>query len=218
MSEIVGQDRVVAALTSAVRARRLAHGLLFIGPDSVGRETTARALARGLLCDKRGTVDAVVPVGCGNCRGCRRVQAGTHPDVHVVLSEAEAVARGVAEFDGKKARPSVEIKIDAIRDVCRLLPQRPYEGPTRVVIVVDGGKNGRRRRENIQSASGSTSQATTPAVPRAATTSSGRHQPALQPMSSSGRSRGGAQSSTRNRASRARNGAQRCRCRHARAW
>jgi DNA polymerase-3 subunit delta' len=149
MSEIVGQDRVVAALTSAVRARRLAHGLLFIGPDGVGRETTARLLARGLLCDKRGGADAVVPFGCGQCRGCRRAQAGTHPDVHVVLSEAESVARGITEFDGKKARPSVEIKIDAIRDVCRLLPQRPYEGPTRVVIVVDAHRMNERAQNAL---------------------------------------------------------------------
>ena len=149
MSEIVGQDRVVAALTSAVRAQRLAHGLLFVGPDSVGRETTARALARGLLCDKRGSAAAVVPFGCGACRNCRRVQAGTHPDVHVVLSEAEAVARGLAEPDGKKARPSVEIKIDAIRDVCRVLPQRPYEGGTRVVIVVDAHRMNERAQNAL---------------------------------------------------------------------
>jgi DNA polymerase III delta' subunit len=149
MSEIAGQDRVVAALTQAVRAQRLAHGLLFIGPDSVGRETTARALARGLLCDLRGTATAVVPFGCGSCRGCRRVQAGTHPDVHVVLSEAEAVARGLAEPDGKKARPSVEIKIDAIRDTCRILPQRPYEGATRVVIVVDAHRMNERAQNAL---------------------------------------------------------------------
>jgi hypothetical protein len=77
------------------------------------------------------------------------VQAGTHPDVHVVLSEAEAVARGLAEPDGKKARPSVEIKIDAIRDTCRILPQRPYEGATRVVIVVDAHRMNERAQNAL---------------------------------------------------------------------
>jgi DNA polymerase-3 subunit delta' len=149
MGLIVGQDRVVAALTAAVRSRRLAHGLLFLGPDSVGREATARALARGLLCDRRGGPDAVVPFGCGVCRGCRRVDNGMHPDVTIVLSEAEAVSRGLAEPDGKKARPSPEIKIDAIREVCRQLPQRPYEGRTRIVIVVDAHRMNERAQNAL---------------------------------------------------------------------
>jgi DNA polymerase III delta' subunit len=147
MSVIVGQDRVVAALTQAVRSRRLAHGLLFLGPDSVGREATARALARGLLCDRRGGA-AVVPFGCGVCRGCRRVEGGSHPDVHVVMSEAEAVARGLAQPDGKK-KPSVEIRIDAIREICRQLPQRPYEGRTRIVIVVDAHRMNERAQNAL---------------------------------------------------------------------
>jgi DNA polymerase-3 subunit delta' len=135
--EVIGQDRVVAALASALRAGRLAHALLFIGPPGVGRETTARALARGLLCERRDTPAAAVPFGCGACRACRRVVAGTHPDVLVVMSEAEAVSRGLAEPDPGKARPSAEIRIDAIRELCRQLPRRPYEGRARVVIVVD---------------------------------------------------------------------------------
>ncbi len=149
MGVIVGQDRVVAALTAAVLARRLAHGLLFVGPDSVGREATARALARGLLCEKRDTDGVAVPFGCSACRACRRVDAGTHPDLHLVLTEAEAVARGLAEPDSKKARPSTEIKIDAVRDICRILPQRPYESRTRVVIVVDAHRMNERAQNAL---------------------------------------------------------------------
>jgi DNA polymerase-3 subunit delta' len=146
--DVIGQDRVVRALRAALQANRLAHALLFIGPAGVGRETTARALARGLLCERRGTPSAVLPFGCGSCRACRRVEGGTHPDVLVVMSEAEAVARGLADADDKKARPSVEIKIDAIRDVGRQLPRRPYEGRARVVIVVDA----HRMNEKAQNA------------------------------------------------------------------
>ncbi|MDP2341121.1 MAG: DNA polymerase III subunit delta' [Deltaproteobacteria bacterium] len=136
---VIGQDRAVAALTAAVRTNRLAHGLLFAGPTGVGRETCARALARGLLCEKRGSADERLPFGCGSCRACRRVEHGTHPDVTVVMSEAEAVSRGMAEPEGK-ARPSVEIKIDAIRAFAQTLQKRPYEGRNRVAVVVDAHK------------------------------------------------------------------------------
>jgi DNA polymerase-3 subunit delta' len=133
---VVGQDRVLGALRSALATDRLAHGLLFVGPDGVGREKTARLLARGLLCDRRGTGDDAIPFGCGECRACRRAEAGTHPDLRVVMSEAEAVARGLASPDGK-ARPSAEIKIDAVRELGLSLLRRPYEGKASIAIIVD---------------------------------------------------------------------------------
>ena len=136
---VIGQERAVAALRAAVTADRLAHGLLFVGPTGVGRETCARSLACGLLCEKRGTADETLPFGCGSCRACRRVESGTHPDVNVIMSEAEAVARGLGEPEGK-ARPSVEIKIDAIRVFAQTLQKRPYEGRNRIAIVVDAHK------------------------------------------------------------------------------
>ena len=136
---VVGQDRVVASLTSALTTDRLAHGLLFVGPDGVGREHTARSLARGLLCELRGTPTEVRPFGCGECRACRRAMSGSHPDLHVIMSEAELVARGLEKPDGK-ARPSPEIKIDAVRDLGQKLLQRPYEAQSRVAIVVDAHK------------------------------------------------------------------------------
>jgi DNA polymerase-3 subunit delta' len=146
-ASVVGQDRAVAALTAALRTDRLAHGLLFVGPDGVGREKTARSLARGLLCEQRGTSAEVLPFGCGACRACRRVDSGSHPDLHVVMSEAEGVARGLAQPDGK-ARPSAEIKIDAVRELGQRLLQRPYEGKSSVAIIVDA----HRMNEKAQNA------------------------------------------------------------------
>lgn len=144
---VFGQDRAVAALTAALRTDRLAHGLLFVGPDGVGREKTARSLARGLLCELRGTPTEVLPFGCGVCRACRRADSGSHPDLHVVMSEAEGVARGLVQPDGK-ARPSAEIKIDAVRELGQRLLQRPYEGKSSVAVIVDA----HRMNEKAQNA------------------------------------------------------------------
>lgn len=133
---VIGQDRAVKALSSSMKSDRLAHGLLFSGPVGVGKETCARGLACGLLCELRGTPNEQLPFGCGTCRACRRVDSGAHPDVTVVMSEAEGVARGLQQPEGK-ARPSPDIKVDAIRAFAQTLQKRPYEGKNRVAIVVD---------------------------------------------------------------------------------
>jgi DNA polymerase-3 subunit delta' len=63
------------------------------------------------------------------------------------MSEAEAVARGLEKPDGK-ARPSAEIKIDAVRELGLRLLRRPYEGRASVAIIVDA----HRMNEKAQNA------------------------------------------------------------------
>ncbi len=132
---LLGQARVVRFLSHAVAAGRLPHALLFLGPQGSGRETAARGLAAGLLCERRGHTEAL-PFGCGACRACRRIATGTHPDVHVLVSEAESVRRGLGDPDGKR-KPSVDIKVDQVRELARVLRLKPYEGGARVAVVVD---------------------------------------------------------------------------------
>ncbi|RWX46529.1 DNA polymerase III, delta subunit [Candidatus Electrothrix aarhusensis] len=42
-SSIIGQLKAVNLLTRALNGNRLAHGYLFVGPEGVGKTTTARA-------------------------------------------------------------------------------------------------------------------------------------------------------------------------------
>lgn len=130
---LLGHARVVRFLEQAMRSSRLGHALLFLGPAGVGRETCARLLAAGLLCDEGR--DAL-PFGCGECRGCRRVLAGAHPDVQLMLPEADAVARGLLEPEGKR-QPSREIRVAQVRELNRVMRMKPYEGRARVAIIVD---------------------------------------------------------------------------------
>jgi DNA polymerase-3 subunit delta' len=135
---IEGQPRVTDALRRAVSSGRLGHGLLFSGAKGSGREKTAVALAAGLVCELGGerraaAGDVNVPFGCGACRACRRALAGNHPDVHLVLPEAEAVRRGLAQADSKK-KPSPDILVDTVRELALRLRRPAFEnGP-----VVDG--------------------------------------------------------------------------------
>src|SRR6476620_9756347 len=79
LDDIFGQDAAIEQLRRSYLADRLPHGLLFAGPVGVGKATTARALATLFLCEK--------PKGdkpCGKCESCRAMEAGSHPDCHVV--------------------------------------------------------------------------------------------------------------------------------------
>ena len=112
LSEIVGQGSAVARLRKAMAMGRLPHALLFCGPDGVGRETTARALAAAMLCANAGGDPANGPIDhCGDCNDCRMMQAGMHPDFHPIYKE-------LAAYHPKpevRERVMQELSIDVIR-------------------------------------------------------------------------------------------------------
>jgi DNA polymerase-3 subunit delta' len=115
LGDVVGQEEAIGMLREGFGRARLHHSLLFVGPRGVGKHTTARALAGALLCE-RGGADA-----CGECVPCRRVIAGTHPDL--------------ASMELPDARR--ELSIDQVRLMQGALGRRPIAGTRRVVIVDD---------------------------------------------------------------------------------
>lgn len=70
---VIGHDRVISMLER--EAGTPAHAYLFTGPAGVGKATVARRFAATLLCDR----------GDAECH--RRVDAATHPDLHLVEPE-----------------------------------------------------------------------------------------------------------------------------------
>ncbi len=93
LDQIVGQERAVADLRKAMAAGRMPHGFIFAGPEGVGRQTMAAALAKVLLCEKMGTVpnSGTVPFSaCNDCPSCRMMDAGSHPDFNLVYKELAA--------------------------------------------------------------------------------------------------------------------------------
>lgn len=94
---IFGQAKAIHWIESAYLGDRLPHGLVFAGPEGVGKGTTAKALAGLFLCEKPKKARP-----CGACPSCKVFDAGNHPDYHEVyrqlirLEKKDVVAKDLA--------------------------------------------------------------------------------------------------------------------------
>lgn len=133
---VAGQVPVLRILAAALNNGRLSHGYLFLGPQGVGRELVARRLAAALLCTGRSTQQPPLPEDqvCGACTACTRVDRGLHPDVHLCLTEADLVRRGLVAWDEER-RPSTEIKVEQIRQLREAMRMTAFEGGWRIAII-----------------------------------------------------------------------------------
>jgi DNA polymerase III subunit gamma/tau len=65
LSEVIGQEHVTEPLRRALESGRVHHAYLFSGPRGCGKTSTARILARSLLCERGPTAHP-----CGECDFC----------------------------------------------------------------------------------------------------------------------------------------------------
>ena len=110
----IGNLKIVDRLRAKLRAERFPHGLIFSGPEGVGKHTCARMIAKALNCTKAATGDF-----CGECSSCRRIDSGTHPDVMTITVEEEAS----------------QIRIAQVRQILSMLDLKPLEGGSKVFLI-----------------------------------------------------------------------------------
>lgn len=74
--DVVGQEHVTRTLRNAIRAGRLAHAYLFVGPRGIGKTSLARIFAQAINCQTGPT-----ETPCGQCATCREIASGSNLDV-----------------------------------------------------------------------------------------------------------------------------------------
>ena len=110
-NELVGQNHVSRALTSALERGRLHHAYLFTGTRGVGKTTIARILAKCLNCET-----GVTSTPCEVCATCRAVNEGRFID----LIEIDAASR---------------TKVEDTRELLDNVPYAPTQGRFKVYLI-----------------------------------------------------------------------------------
>jgi len=130
---------LAAALDEALRTQR-GHALLVHGPQGIGQFELGLILAQSWLCEA-SPAGGPLRAACGHCASCHLVQARSHPDLLVLLPEAlreslgwDAADEGDAD-KASKAKPSKELKVEAIRGAVNFAQTTSARGRGKVVLL-----------------------------------------------------------------------------------
>jgi DNA polymerase-3 subunit delta' len=115
-------------LREAIRGGRIGHAYLLSGPQGVGKAAAALTFAQALCCTAEDRQDRSVP--CGQCRACRNVLRGAHPDVETFSLDTQAV---LADKPGRGST----LTIETVRRLRSSGAFFPLESDRRVLIIDD---------------------------------------------------------------------------------
>jgi len=112
---IKGQTGAVNYLRQSIKKEKIVSGYLFQGPSGVGKTLAASIFSSALNC-------RVAPgEGCGSCPDCRKVEDGSHSDVHFLAPCSK----------------SRQIVIDQIKELQRMVYLGSYSDNWKVFIIQD---------------------------------------------------------------------------------
>ncbi|MBS3975757.1 MAG: DNA polymerase III subunit delta' [Syntrophomonadaceae bacterium] len=116
-SRVIGQDQAIRQLKQGLITKRISHAYLFAGPEGVGKEKTAMALAAALNCARQNEGEA-----CGRCRNCMRLGTGNYPDFFFLQPKGTT------------------IRIEQIRGIQARLSLASFEGYYRIILIGEADK------------------------------------------------------------------------------
>ncbi len=122
-SEIIGHDAIKKNLADTVKSKKVSHAYIFDGPKGVGKQKTAIAFARAVLCENY-TSDL-----CGECNSCRLTHNLVHPDLKVLDLTIDE--------DGKQ---KASISVEAIRAFKQEVYLKPFYGGRKIYILENAEK------------------------------------------------------------------------------
>jgi DNA polymerase-3 subunit delta' len=117
---IAGQQQIKNQLMQISDSQQVAHGYLLEGPKGMRKTTLAKIFAQTLLCQKR------TDRPCDSCSSCIKANGGNHPDIQVMIFEADTIKRQdldhVIQWAYTKPYESQQ-KIMILQDIQKMTPQ-----------------------------------------------------------------------------------------------
>lgn len=120
---LIGHYQQWQFLKASANMQKLPHGLLFYGPEQLGKKTLALEFVKYLNCQS----ESLSQKPCRACRNCQEIQRETHPDLMIIGPQP-----------GKNSKfftDEGEITISQIRDLAWKLSLRPYSSDFKVAIL-----------------------------------------------------------------------------------
>jgi len=120
--KIIGHLEQRSRLYELYFADKLPTTMCFSGPAGTGKLMVAKELASLLLCETKNKKKSLKKFegGCGECRACRTVISGNHPDLHLV-----------------QCLQKEDSSVLKIRELLQAISLRSFAGQNRVVIFND---------------------------------------------------------------------------------
>ena len=132
----------IATQLKSLLAQR-GHAWLLAGPSGLGQFELALALVSAWLCEHPSAQG-----GCGQCSSCHAIEVHTHADLFVLMPELTQLDLGwtvidkapeetqvSSDGDGKKRKPSKEIKVEAMREAVEFAQRTNARGRGKAVLV-----------------------------------------------------------------------------------
>ncbi|MGL4666700.1 MAG: DNA polymerase III subunit delta' [Saezia sp.] len=116
---------------------RPGHAFLLTGATGLNQFDLALALAAAWLCEQP---DPATKMACGVCEGCHMFAAHTHPDLQVLLPQDLSILlewEGAADAseESKGAKPSREIRVEALRSMIEFTQRTPSRSKAQMVVI-----------------------------------------------------------------------------------
>jgi DNA polymerase III subunit delta' len=114
------QTQGAQLLQRSLARGRLGHAYLFSGDQLDELELLARTLAKTLNCQNPLKIKNAATDCCDECLSCRKIENGTHPDIHWTRPESK----------------SRVITIDQTRSLMQQIQLKPAEAEHKVAVIV----------------------------------------------------------------------------------
>jgi len=133
---LIGNTHITSFLEKSVANNKVGSAYIFLGPDNLGKTTTAVYFAKSLLCQRGEAGKFNLP--CGICPSCTAIRKEKNEDTstNLALDGENYLKNSHGDFHiVKKEKGKKNISVDQIRDFIKMLSMSSFLGSYKIGII-----------------------------------------------------------------------------------